>query len=279
MTDDVQIETKAASMGWVPKERFRGGEENWIDAKTFVDRGEQFLPILKANNRRLEEEHNGTVAEVQRLKALLESSQESIAELKKFHDENTKAQVEAAKTQILRSLKKAKEDDDLDAEVRLTDELSQVNSALREEKARVTEDKPTKKADEPGIDPAFTAWQSQPENSWFGKDRRRTVLAIAVAQDLRASGDRSSGAAFYDKVAAEVESTMGGSRKEQVDKVSGGKGGGSGEGSGDGRGVKDLPADARAVCKQQAAKMVGPGKAFKDAASWEAYYCQHYIWD
>jgi len=49
-------ETKAKAMGWSPKDEFRGDPDRWVDAETYVRRGEEFIPFLRANNKKLEEE-------------------------------------------------------------------------------------------------------------------------------------------------------------------------------------------------------------------------------
>lgn len=46
-------ESDARAMGWSPEEEFKGDKKQWIDAKTFVERGEQMMPILKAQNKAL----------------------------------------------------------------------------------------------------------------------------------------------------------------------------------------------------------------------------------
>lgn len=40
-------EEKAKPQGWVPRESFRGDPAKWVDAETFVKRGENILPIVK----------------------------------------------------------------------------------------------------------------------------------------------------------------------------------------------------------------------------------------
>ena len=276
---DPKIEAKATSMGWVPQEKFRGDTSKWVDAQTFVERGEQFMPLLKANNRRLEEQHHATLQEVQRLNSLLEASQTAIAELKEFHDSDTRRAVEASKSRLLAELKAAKKDGDTDLEVELTDQLTEVNAALAKEVPKKKEE-PVKQT-ESKIDPAFTAWQSREENSWFGKDRRKTTLAIAIAQELRQAGDRTVGEAFYEKVSEELNATLGTKREEDderpASKVGGSRGGSGNGGSSGGKAYKDLPADAKAACEQQGSKLVGEGKAFKTKAEWQTYYADLYF--
>lgn len=46
-------EVRARALGWAPKEEFRGPAEKWVDAETFVKRGEEHLPILRENLKRV----------------------------------------------------------------------------------------------------------------------------------------------------------------------------------------------------------------------------------
>ncbi len=49
-------EVKARIQGWVPKEEFRGDPVKWIDAKSFNERGETIIPIMRERNERLEKD-------------------------------------------------------------------------------------------------------------------------------------------------------------------------------------------------------------------------------
>jgi hypothetical protein len=46
-------EVRARTMGWVPKEEYKGNPDNWRDANEFVRRGEEILPIVQERNRDL----------------------------------------------------------------------------------------------------------------------------------------------------------------------------------------------------------------------------------
>ena len=48
-----EILREAKTLGWVPKDQFRGSADDWVDASTFVERGKQVMPILNHNNERL----------------------------------------------------------------------------------------------------------------------------------------------------------------------------------------------------------------------------------
>ncbi len=41
-------EALASEMGWTPEEKFRGDPTKWVDAKTFYEKGQYVLPIVKS---------------------------------------------------------------------------------------------------------------------------------------------------------------------------------------------------------------------------------------
>src|SRR2546421_12509972 len=80
-----ETEVKAKELGWAPKEEFRGNPEKWVDAETFLKRGEEILPLVKAQNRKLQNEVTALQRENAETKGLLRASMESIEELKNFN--------------------------------------------------------------------------------------------------------------------------------------------------------------------------------------------------
>lgn len=49
--EERNYEEEAKTMGWVPKENFKGDPSNWTDARKFVEKGETELPLLKSRVR------------------------------------------------------------------------------------------------------------------------------------------------------------------------------------------------------------------------------------
>ena len=49
--ENTDVEARARDMGWSPRDSWRGKAEDWIDAETFVKRGTEILPILRAKSR------------------------------------------------------------------------------------------------------------------------------------------------------------------------------------------------------------------------------------
>jgi hypothetical protein len=275
MPDTEAPDTQARSLGWVPQEEFRGDPEKWVDAETFVERGKQIMPILRANNKRLQDQLASQAAELQSVKSLLTASAEAIDELKRFHSEDAKAKMAAVKQQVLEQLRSAKEAGNVDDEVRLTDQLTDIKAAQKAEPPPAKKVEPP--ADQP--DPAFIAWQQQPENSWFGRDMRKTSLALGIAQELRNDPANANlvGQAFFKRVADEAEETLNPSGRKSS-KVEGSRGGAGGPGGSDrAKGYGDLPPDAKAACEDMARRLVGDGRAFKVKADWQKHYAQVYF--
>lgn len=276
---DPKIEAEAKSMGWVPKEQFRGSPDKWTDAESFVTKGKEYIPFIKATNKKLAEQLSHLTGENQALANRLAASDEAIADLKKYQDENTRRAVEDSKKRILKDLAQAKKDEDVDAEVALTDQLTEVNAALKEKpKEEVKKETPRPRLE---VDPTFTTWLAEPENSWFQTDSRKQALAVQIARELRLSGSKLEGKAFFDKVGEEVHEFLGSkvSPAPAADKVNGsrgGSGGGGGDGS-SGKSYKDLPTDAKKACDKFALTLVGTGRAFKDEAAWRAKYVSDYF--
>jgi hypothetical protein len=63
-----EVETRAKSMGWIPKEEFKGDESNWRPANEFVERAETLLPIVKATSKKFEDKANALETTVSTLK-------------------------------------------------------------------------------------------------------------------------------------------------------------------------------------------------------------------
>jgi hypothetical protein len=121
------------------------------------------------------------------------------------------------------------------------------------------------------IPPEFQAWNA--ENPWFGTDARKTALANAIGQELRAKNSPLVGRPFWDAVTAEVNA-MFAPKEEPVDKVEGTR---QGSGSVKGSGYASLPADAKAACDADIRSKVGEGKRYKTAADWRAKYAELYF--
>ena len=267
------IEQEARNLGWVPQEEFKGDPSKWVSADTFVERGHTVMPILRKNNEKLESMVRQQQAEIERMKNLYNASQESIQELQKVHAEATKKAVADARKEVMTQLRAAKESGDIDTEMQLTEQLAEIKAAENDLKNVKPAAAPAAPAPQNNaeVHPDFAGWQS--ENTWFGTDERKTLRAMGIAQELRAdpANDNLQGRAFFDKILEVMEErTSGVSRSSKVGESR--PSGSPMSGGGRGRSYADLPADAKAACDRQGAKLVGEGRAFKDISAWRTYY-------
>lgn len=281
-----ETETRAREMGWVPKEDFRGDPEKFVDAETFVKRGEDFLPILRANNRKQDQKIQELQAQLSKTTSLLAEATEAIAAVRESTSKAELDRLRGAKKDLKAAIKEARENEDLDTELDLQTQLRQVDDTLEEAgKSKDKKDeKPTAKPNggdnqDPMADPAFKAWVD--DNDWFNTDMRKTSLAVSIAQELRAKGDKTLGRKFFDRVVDELNDYLG--QKENPNRggkskvEENGRSGGGGGGRAPGKTYADLPPEAKKACENVASKVVGPNKIFKTIEDWRAKYTKDYF--
>ncbi len=265
------VQRQAEEMGWIPPGRFKGDPERFVDADVYIKRGEEVLPIVREQNKRLHAELNGVKQQAQQTTAALKAAQDAISQMEERHTVATQRAVEDAKRQVKAQLAAASEAGDHDGVAELTDKLVQMNAV-----------EPVKAAPPPPVQefspPAdLVEWNA--ENPWFGVSKRKTALALAIAQEFRDAGDMSTGRPFYEKVGAEVDKELG-VQQPRGDKVDGGR---NGSGDGEGRSANgrksyaSLPADARSACDAESRRFVGEGKKYKTQQEWRNRYAEIYF--
>lgn len=167
------FDTEAKDMGWVPLDEFRGPKDRWKPAQQFVEDGENILPIVRAENKRLK-------AEIDKINADYATRFERL-------DKAAQVTIKAAKAQFDRDLAalQTKRDEavaagDLQAfkaaDKQITDHTANAP------KVEDFEEKP-KAADAPvDNDKILATWQET--NKWYGTDDTLTEAAIGISQRL-----------------------------------------------------------------------------------------------
>lgn len=276
-----EVISRAKEMGWCPKEEWRGKPDTWVDADTFVERGETLMPILKANNRRQAAEIHELRNQLGEAKTLIQANTETIEELKKFGTANLKKQAEQQAKDLKTAIVEARREGKIEEELELVDQLNETTKVLKE----TAESKPAAKPNEkkpsseepPPLSPAFLEWKK--DNPWFDTDRRKANLAMAIAEEIRNDPQQAhlKDRAFLDAVTEEVNATLGQQSRPMTSKVEGGVSGGNGSEGGRGKGYSSLPSDAKAACERQAARLVGPGRAYAKIEDWRQAYAKKYF--
>jgi len=270
--------TEAAGHGWVDRPDFKGPAEKWVDAKTFMERAETFIPFLQKQKR-----ETGAALEAERqarikLEGELTASRKAIETLNKLNEEDRAAAVESAKKEVKAQIAEAVKSGDTEVLGELTEQLIKLTTPLAKVEANDAEDQDDPNAGDsrgngsPKLHPDFEGWVKQ--NPWYGTDPYKSDLAIAEARRLRRGGDQSTGMEFFDKVSVGVDKIIrpqGGRSKVEA----GNLGAGGGDLTG-GSGYDSLPAEAKAECSKEAKKRVGPNKPYKTVTEWNKRFADLY---
>lgn len=217
------IEERARTMGWAPKEEFRGDQRNWVDAETFLERGEKSIPVLKERYRALETKFN--------------EMEKTLKEFAKHHKEVSDREYKRALEDIRKQKAEAVRLGDADA----YEKAESQEDRLRESKPKAIEVK------EDGVHPDWHDWVA--ENTWYTQDRTAKILADAVAQEMLQTHSHLHGRAFFDAVKARVKQELPhkfeNPRRKAAPAV---EGAGGGKPKSNGKSYSDLPAEARKAC-------------------------------
>lgn len=268
---DEAVETEARSLGWVPKDKFRGNPEHWNDAKSYVENGQRLMPLLKKQNERLNSTVKNLQGEMAQIRAELNGSREDFETLQEQSNEELKRRAEDTRRQILGDLKKAKDAGDTDAEVELTEQLGDVRGVIKD----LSEVKPKERtvivspAYDESKDADYQAWLG--DNPWFSDTAKRRQ-AMAVALVLRDEEKNLTGRAFYDKLDERLEEAGVNTKETKRTKVGSGQGGGSGTSTSSGHSYSDLTSEAKKACDGYAEKFVKENGRFKTVADYRKHY-------
>jgi len=194
-----QYESEARAQGWVAKEEFRGSEDDWVDAETFVRRGKEIMPILRKNNEKL-------LKELGEAKKAAEEAREAAKEFREFQKQQFERKTKELESQ-LEQLKQAKRDaitqGDGDRAMAIDDAMDDLKEQRIEAKEELKAAEEAKEVPQVTADPVLNAWMDK--NDWFGKDTRMTGVANGLGVELRRENPGLNGQAFLDKLDAELQ--------------------------------------------------------------------------
>ena len=243
---DIQTQKEARIFGWVPKEEFRGSEDDWVDAEVFVKRGKEINPILRKNNELLMKKLDEKAKEIDSIKA-------SVEEFKKFQKESFErktAEYEISIAELKSKKREAIAEGNGDAVVDIDDQIDSLKEAQREAKAEAkakADVPPPAQASIPD-DPELQSWLGR--NQWFGPDTEMTDVANGLGASVRRQFPHLTGRDFLDKLDDKVKEyfphkfTGNKSKGSAVDS----SGSVRGSGSSGKKSYDNLPADAKQAC-------------------------------
>lgn len=216
--DTPDYEALASEIGWAPKDKFRGDPSKHIDAKTYYEKGEFVLPIVKKQRDEAKahaEKSDKTIAELKAAMADFQKFTEAAAERKV-----SELQAEISSLKGTRAAAVAAGDDKAFREA--DDAIEERKEAIAAAKEKPVKPEPK---EDPSVDPAFSAWLD--ENRWYADDPKKKKLADEFGI-YYANADGLKGKPLYDAVAAKMKSLESEvSGKERAGPQRGGKPSGS----------------------------------------------------
>lgn len=183
---------EAGRKGWVPKDQYKKNPDTWVDAQTFLERGDRFVTNLQrdvANLTQKLQDFEGTKA------AFVKFSEESLAR----KDGELKEAISALKSQRMQAIREGEDDLAVQIEDRidlLKDQQKEVKAAPAVAAQRRTEPDPA--------DPVLQEWIDE-DNKWFNEEPKLRDYAIKVGEQLIADGETIRGRRFLDKIRGIME--------------------------------------------------------------------------
>lgn len=165
-----EIEEKAAKMGWVPQEEWKGDPDKWRPAEEFVERGENIVPIMRERIDKLEKE----------LEVISKLNKSELKKVRESAYEQAKKEYEKE----LATLNKEKFEAIQEADVDKYQQIEGKISKLQKPEAP--------KEESPQVNPVFEEWHQK--NPWYAPDisnvgdadETLTLFANAIAGKIQA---------------------------------------------------------------------------------------------
>jgi len=190
-TSPRDYEAEAHVQGWRPQDEYTGSKHPWVDAKTFIERGERF--------------RDKQAATIESLQAKIAAFDGTAAQMRKFmeaqlakKDEEHKLNMQELRLQI----KAATREGDDSRALSLEDELAARQATHEAEKQEV------RAANPPAANTAamqvYNDWVAD-GNDWVNTDKVLGDHAFETGKQLKARGNALTGRAFLELVKAKVE--------------------------------------------------------------------------
>lgn len=261
--------TEAKAIGWVPKERFKGKPDDWVDAHEFLARGEKFIPFLKASKKKLEDKVDVQSRQISELQNQLRANNMALEEIKTTATKtDTNAEIAELRTQIASAMR----EQEYEKAEELREQLVEKRMSLRNpQQAQVPGGAPA------GIEQTPEWREFLEENPWWVSDAGLRAAAVEVAKEMDRNGEltpMTGPRERLSKIAEEVrERYMTNTRRSAPSKVGSSR---PAPRRTNGRTYADLPPDAKQACDNYVPRLVGEGKKFKDVESWQKSYAAKY---
>jgi hypothetical protein len=221
---------KAKAQGWTDKDSWQGDPDRWVDAETFLKRGNEINGILKDRNEKLFQD--------------LQALRKDVLEIKDVHMRSIHEARQQGYEKALRDLKarqrEAVRSGDEQAFEVIEQDMDKIKSAIAKDKEQATPSTPPPT-------PEFTEWLKG--NGWYGTDPDLTDFAEAAALKITNTRPGLTQAEMLNLVTERVKSAFPhkftNPRRNAAADVEGAQNRGVKKGK---KGYDDLPAEAKRAC-------------------------------
>lgn len=180
-----EIEEKARKMGHVPKEQFKGDPDKWVDAKTFVERGENYVPILRSKIVKQDKE--------------IEALKQTLKEFSDYHSKVEQRSYQKAFNELKAQQIEAVANGDREAFVEIDNQIAE----LHEKAAATVVPKVKDVPQEAPPRPEFVQWL--PRNDWYEKDSSMRLYADKIGEYIDAQNPEIPFSELLEKVTEKVK--------------------------------------------------------------------------
>lgn len=209
--DEISVEARARTMGWKPKEQFRGDPRQHIDAAAFIEKGERELPILRDQNRRMSEKLVKFETDMGALSKTIEEQGEAVRNAMQM----ARGANEAGYNRAIAELKAKQREAAASGDIEAFDQIDEQITAAQKERAATVDDtanhvttvipKPAAPPAQPQLDPETTDFIAA--NPWFNAKPVLNNAMVAAHASIQAREGIVKGAALadqYERAKAEV---------------------------------------------------------------------------
>lgn len=155
---DEEAQAKAHSLGWRPREEFSGDPEKFTDAKTFLAKANENIPMLRENYRKVE-------AQNQKLQEKIDALSNQMAQTAKRFEDAERRGYERAVKDIENQQRAAVVSGDVETWDKLQKQKQELSSYSYQEPERQPN-----KAGEMSVDDKIALEVFQATNPWFRND-------------------------------------------------------------------------------------------------------------
>jgi len=245
----MELEERARTMGWVPQEDFKGDPDKWTSAEDYVDKADHIMPIMRAQNKKYEEE----------LKAKSigwKKTEEELIALKKTVESIVRVNTKVSEREYERAMETIRNEQATAIENQDGEKFKE----LEAQKDTLVQNKPEKievVEDAPAVNPEFTKWVEG--NQWYNEDAELRNYSDYMASVVSRENPQLEGELLFDAVKNRVQATFPDKFENPNRKMPSDVDGGTNQGGSGGlkaKSYRDLPADAKAACDRFVAEGV-----------------------